>query len=213
LKGEQRNITLLGEREMVERLTTLADGYRRHGDEFYARAPGAAARAQDYFGPGGLLAQFKQLKDTSDEILHLNQENMEEASGEARRTARESLIGFGVALAATAVLALFLAWHTIRAILNPVRALTQSAVAIGAGNLDQVVPVPSRDELGQLAQAFNTMARQLRHYRQTDYARLLRAQRTSQAAIDSFPDPVLVVDAEAHVEMANPAARRLLGIH
>src|SRR5262249_37423154 len=46
----------------------------------------------------------------------------------------------------------------------------------------------------------------------TDYARLLRAQRTSQATIDSFPDPVLVVDTEGQVEMANPAARRLLGV-
>jgi signal transduction histidine kinase len=74
------------------------------------------------------------------------------------------------------------------------------------------VPVLSRDELGQLAEAFNVMARQLRHYRQTDYSRLLRAQRTSQATIDSFPDPILVVDPEGHVEMANPAAQRLFGV-
>src|SRR6202043_1765172 len=92
------------------------------------------------------------------------------------------------------------------------QAVTQSALGIGRGNLDQVVPVTSRDELGELAEAFNGMARQLRHYRQTDYARLLRAQRTSQATIDSFPDPVLVIDTEDHVEMANPAARRLLGV-
>ena len=32
------------------------------------------------------------------------------------------------------------------------------------------------------------------------------------ATIDSFPDPVLVVDDQSHVEMANPAARRLLGV-
>jgi two-component system, NtrC family, sensor histidine kinase KinB len=105
-----------------------------------------------------------------------------------------------------------LALHTIHSILRPIRAMTQSALAIGLGNLDQVVPVTSQDELGRLAEAFNTMGRQLRHYRQTDYARLLRAQRTSQATIDSFPDPVLVVDAESHVEMANPAAQRLLGV-
>ena len=55
------------------------------------------------------------------------------------------------------------------------------------------------------------MARQLRQYRQTDYARLLRAQRTSQATIDSFPDPVLVVDPDGKVEMANPVAQRLFG--
>src|SRR5207249_9612152 len=94
----------------------------------------------------------------------------------------------------------------------PIQAVTRSARGIGGGNLDQVVPVGSRDELGQLAEEFNTMARQLRTYRQTDYSRLLRAQRTSQASIDSFPDPVLVVDPEGRVEMANPAAQRLLGV-
>jgi signal transduction histidine kinase len=96
--------------------------------------------------------------------------------------------------------------------LQPIQAVTQSALGIGRGNLDQVVPVTSRDELGELAEAFNVMARQLRQYRQTDYSRLLRAQRTSQATLNAFPDPVLVVDTEGRVEMANPAARRLLGV-
>src|SRR5262249_10532412 len=42
--------------------------------------------------------------------------------------------------------------------------------------------------------------------------RLLRAQRTAQATIDSFPVPVLVVDPAGCVELANPAARQVLGV-
>jgi PAS domain S-box-containing protein len=209
---EQDNITLPGEGELVEELTALTEKYRRIGNVFYAKSAGDPRRGNDYFATGGLLDTFKGIKEVADQILRLNQENMEEASRDARRTARESLIGFGIGLAVTAIIAIWLAWHTVRAILRPVQSLTDSAVAIGAGNLDQVVAVSSRDELGQLAQAFNTMARHLRHYRQTDYARLLRAQRTSQATIDSFPDPVLVVDTEGHVEMANPAAQRIFGV-
>ena len=56
------------------------------------------------------------------------------------------------------VLAVFLVANTIRMIAYPVRAATESAVAIGAGNLDQVVPITSDDALGRLASAFNTMA-------------------------------------------------------
>ena len=40
----------------------------------------------------------------------------------------------------------------------PVRDLTQATEAIAAGNLDQRVNVRSSDEIGRLAQAFNTMA-------------------------------------------------------
>ena len=89
--------------------------------------------------------------------------------------------------------------------------MTESATAIGKGNLDQLVPAAAQDELGALAEAFNTMARQLRDYRQSQQTRLLRVQRSTQATVDAFPNPVLVVDAEGHVETANPAARRILG--
>ena len=129
-----------------------------------------------------------------------------------KRLARSLLIWYSLGLACGIVLAVFLVANTIRLIVYPVRAATESAVAIGAGNLDQVVPITSDDELGQLASAFNTMARQLREFRQSHKAQLIRAQRTSQATIDSFPDPVLVVDPEGRVEMDNPAARRLFGL-
>jgi signal transduction histidine kinase len=69
-----------------------------------------------------------------------------------------------------------------------------------------------RDELGQLAEAFNAMTRQLRVYRQSNLDQLLRAQRTAQATIDSFPDPVLVLDPTGRVELANPAAKQVLGV-
>src|SRR4029077_1652264 len=145
---------------------------------------------------GGLEDTFKEIKDVSHQILQLNEDNMVQASRAARETANRSLLGFGAGRAAAVVLAAALAWRTIRFVLRPIQAVTRSALAIGAGNLDQVVPVRSHDELGQLPEAFNPMARQLRHYRQSDYAKLLRSQRTGQATIDSFPDPVLVVNSE-----------------
>ena len=60
--------------------------------------------------------------------------------------------------------------------------------------------------------AFNSMARQLRDYRHSHKAQLTRAQKTSQATINSFPDAVLVVDSQQHVDLANPMARRIFGV-
>lgn len=209
---ESGNITEPGEAELVAQLNDLTRRYRQQGEAFYGRDSKDPRRQEDYFGDGGLLDTFRGIRDVADKILRLNQKSMETASLDAKHTARRSLAGIAIGLALAALLAGVLAWRTARVILRPVHELTGSALAIGQGDLNQVVSVPSRDEIGQLAEAFNLMARQLRHYRQTDYAKLLRAQRTSQATIDSFPDPVLVVDAEGSVSMANPAARRLLGV-
>ena len=121
---------------------------------------------------------------------------MKDVDEATKRLARYSLIWYGGGLACGIVLAVFLVANTIRTILYPVRAATESAVAIGAGNLDQVVPITSDDELGQLAAAFNTMARQLREFRQIAQGPIDPRQQTSQATIDSFPEPVLVVDPE-----------------
>jgi signal transduction histidine kinase len=212
LAKEESNITLPGEGDRAKELRGLTTKYRAQAEDFYRRTPRDLERERDYFGDDGLLHTFQRIKVVSEQILRMNEESMERASGDARDTARQSLIGFAFGLAVATMLALLLMWQTSRAILQPIRSITESALAIGRGDLDQVVPVRSRDEIGQLADAFNTMARQLRHYRQTDYAKLLRAQRTSQATIDSFPDPVLVIDLEDRVEMANPAAQRLLGV-
>ena len=99
-----------------------------------------------------------------------------------------------------------------REFVNPMRELAASARKIGHGDFSQRATPSSVHEIAVVAQAFNTMAHHLREYRQSQSAQLLRAQQTIQATIDSFPDPVLVIDTDGAVEMANPAARRLMGV-
>jgi signal transduction histidine kinase/HAMP domain-containing protein len=212
LSDEQRNITLPGEGELVQRLEELTERYARRGMDFYAQAARSTRRKDLYYGKDGLLALFKDIKTVSTEILQINQQNMKDAARESRELASNSLMWFAAATTAAVPLAIVLALSTGRTILRPIGALTQAARGISAGNLDQVVPYLARDELGDLAHAFNTMARHLRDIRQSHMSRLLRAQRTSQATIDSFPDPVVVIDSEGRVEMANPAAQHLLGV-
>jgi signal transduction histidine kinase len=215
LAKEQTNVTLPGEQELVDRLTALTAEYRRHGDAFWQLTDGSA-RSRAYFGeeggPDRLYQLFKKIKTTTAAILELNQNSMEEASADAKASAASSAAWLSAGVVVALLLAGLLAWRTVRDVLRPIRAVTEAARGIAAGDLDQVVPQPAGGELGALAEAFNAMASRLRDYRRSQISRLLRAQQAGQAAIDSFPDPVLVLDTTGTVEMANPAARRLLGI-
>jgi PAS domain S-box-containing protein len=145
-------------------------------------------------------------------VLEINQKNMMDENDRARETAESSTRLMLFALLGSAAVASLIAVAASRAILDPIRAVTRGARAMAKGDLDQVVPSTTRDELGELAEAFNEMARTIRNFRQAGTARLLRAQQTAQATIDSFPDPVVVVDPTGSVERANPAAREVLGV-
>src|SRR5262249_1657902 len=146
LRDEQNNITLPGEAELVQELTALTERYRRQGEAFYGLPAEDRGRHEAYYGPGGLLETFSATKEVSGRILRINQENMEWASRQAKDTARSSLAWFAAGLAAAVLLAGVLAWHTVRSILRPIQAVTHAAQGIRAGNLDQVVPVLSKDE-------------------------------------------------------------------
>lgn len=208
---EHGNVTLRGEQGMVDRLTTLRGEYYQQADRFFRLGPGATEqRRRLYFAR--LLPLFQDIKRAADQVLDLNQRNMEEESARASQAAAASTRLMVVVLLGAAVVATAIALVLSRSILGPIQAVTRGTRAMTRGDLDQVVPVLSRDELGELAAAFNSMARTIREFREAGTARLLRAQKTAQATIDSFPDPIVVVDPTGAVERANPAARRVLGV-
>lgn len=214
---EEHNITIFPrEQELVDQLRTLRKEYRTQGEKFFKAPNGSPDREAAFLGSAegpGLRKLFEEIKNVSGEILRINQENMESARDEARKTARTALIGFCFSLAGLMIPVVGIAWYLLRAILRPIREVTEAAQAIaGSGQLDREVPIFSRDELGQLAEAFNAMTRQLREYRRSNLNRMMRAQKTAQATIDSFPDPILVIEPQGKVELANPAAARLLGV-
>lgn len=211
LKIERGNITLPGEQQLADDLARWSARYIDLADRFFALPTDRAEeRRRMYFGQ--ILPAFRRIKGRADDVLHINQANMEAMDRRARHAASMSTRLMLGALLGAAAVATVAALVLSRSILEPIGAVTRGARAMAGGDLDQVVPVLTRDELGELAVAFNTMARTIREFRAAGTARLLRAQKTAQATIDSFPDPVVVLEPSGAVERANPAARRLLGV-
>ena len=82
---------------------------------------------------------------------------------------------------------------------------------MAGGDLDARVIVNSHDEVGVLAAEYNRMAERIRQLRNSDMGKLMVAQQTTEAAIDSLYDPVIVTDDEGCVTRLNLAAEEIFG--
>jgi signal transduction histidine kinase len=199
------------EGEKAERLKRLFRQYRSSIKTMGDPAVGREARRKAYFSE--LQPLFQQIKETADDIQRMNQRNMVEMDTQARRQASSVKQQMYFMLFASTVVAAGFLFLTGKWILRPITRLILSANEIRKGNLDLVVQSNSRDEIGQLSEAFNEMAASLREFRRTDQARLLRVQRSTQLAFDSLPDAIAVLNTAGEVEMATDAARDAFGLN
>ncbi|MBV8414875.1 MAG: HAMP domain-containing protein, partial [Verrucomicrobia bacterium] len=163
LRKELNNITLPGEGELADKIKVSEQRYQALAKAFWSTSD-LDARRRMYFSE--LLPLFTEIKNNAQEVIRINQDNMVQADHRARSLSKESIRAMVLLLLFGVVLAVAMAYGLQRAILKPIQSLTTVSKEMGEGKLDQVVPVQSKDELGQLADAFNKLASKLRAYRQ-----------------------------------------------
>lgn len=205
---QKSNVTVAGEGVVVARLDSL---WRRY-DSLLAGIGNAAPSRLDAARIEAMWKEARALSEGSQAVIDVNVKNIFSMDGQVKKSAAQARRTLILLLVGGVVLALVLSSVTSAWVTAPVRTLTDSVREVGKGNLDLVVAVPSRDELGELAEAFNAMAGKLREFRRSDRQRMWRIHRTTQNAIDSLPDAVAVVAPDGKVEMGNGAARRVFGL-
>jgi len=210
LKTELDNITLPKEGEKARRVRQLYVEYKTILESVIAPNVAPMFRRHAYFS--GVLPIFQEIKDTADEILRMNQENMNAANDKARLKAASARKRMYILLFAGTVVAVGFFFFTSRWILLPIKRLIKSADEIGHGNLDLVVQNESRDEIGRLSEAFNSMAASLREFRRSNQAKLFRIEHLTQRIFDRLPDAVAVLDLDGRVEIATELARDVFGL-
>jgi signal transduction histidine kinase len=201
------NVTLPGEREASQHLANLWWEYRDHYQKFNDVQTG---RSDLY--KKDLLPRYDELKQVAQHVADMNMSNMVSVDGQVKRTllaVRNTLL---ILVIAGTLLAAVVVWTAGASILRPLRDFTQSARQIEAGNLDLNLKPRSKDEIGELAEAFNSMTSRLREFKRIDHDRLMRSEQTTQLAIDSLPDAVFVIGPDDTIEISNDAARSYFGI-
>ena len=205
---QEQNITESGEdaatRLLRQRFTEYQAAFARLG------AAPLPERLGLYFEV--LEPVYQGVQAAAGEILALNQDAMARKSERARRAAERNSSFVVVVTIGALALGLISSLALTARLLRPLGILSQTVRRIGEGDLAARARVGGKDEIYALAQEFNTMADRLGQYRTSSLGELLQAQQASQAAIDSLPDPVLVLDPAGGVLNLNGAAEAMLRI-
>jgi len=146
------------------RVEFLQDARQRY--EHLVAAMIAAVQAGDHVDAERLLHEIDRIRDEFEMRMEAARNDMRQiASGAILGTRRyqQKVIDIAlVLLVIAALVGLTVAAAVTNSMVRPVHRLLDGANAVENGALDTVVPVTSRDEIGRLTQAFNSMVGELR---------------------------------------------------
>lgn len=109
-----------------------------------------------------------------------------------------------ISLAITTVFAFFLSSR----ITKPLRNLRTQALKVSKGDYSQIVPVNSRDEIGELSRAFNTMSSEIQQHMDA----LSSSKNIRDSLINSMVEGVLGFNDKKEVILSNDMAQNIIPI-
>jgi two-component system phosphate regulon sensor histidine kinase PhoR len=105
------------------------------------------------------------------------------------------------------LLAVLAAWLITHRLTRPIRDLTKASHRISSGQYGEKITTGTRDEIGQLAQAFNEMSTSLK----TTVDNMTTEKNRLSGILANMADGVIMTDAGGDITVANRAAGKLLG--
>src|SRR5258708_2269894 len=187
LVAEEHNITLPGEQQLADSLRQQFTAYE-NGVKRFNEITDPDQKRQFYFST--LQPLGTKIKDTAQEVIRINEENMLNANQGARSLSTNSSRYLSLAVAVGIIASLFFSFGLQRSIFRSLHTLNSVAKELGEGNLDQLVPVSSNDEMGHLPQAFTNSAPNVPAYRQAPPHQGLHARQTPPSTLPPLPAPL-----------------------
>lgn len=207
---DEENSRLSASSEEKKQIAKLIDAYKIYEEQ--ARAflqlpdqPEVAWRTTAH----KLGQNTGELLDMVDQLALTHEQGLKSGNQDTHANVVGTIRSLILLMITAGIVAIYASMRLSRGLLEPLISLTSSIRRLGEGNLDQTVPVLSKDELGVLATTFNQMAAQLRQYKAIASDELVRLTMTIRVTLASFPDPIFVLNSSGAVEFRNPAGDQL----
>ncbi|MFW6057719.1 MAG: HAMP domain-containing protein [Persicimonas sp.] len=195
LEAARANITIDGERALLERIDRDYDTYIELREELIAQPPSsplAVYHRQTH-------PRFDSVRTSVIELIEMNREAIAEADRQARQTALQNGVWLGV-LVTIALLSLVLMSRALKEqLLARLTYFNKVIEAIAAGDTRRRLQVRSGDELGTIARHFNAAVDTQEELRAEAQGRLNEQRQLLLGVLDHWSEPVALLGLDASV--------------
>ena len=205
------NITVEVEDRVVKSIESGYSSYLQHVAQLKSIATGGVRKTNTFYHET-IIPAFLSIRDTCIRLREINQQNMFKVSYRAHFIAKRAI--WSMAIIGVLAIGIGLGFSLVLSnlLVKPVREMVEATRKIAEGNYNIQVSTHSSDELGQLANEFNSMAQTLKGFHDLNVEQIMAEKQKSEAIIRSIDDGILLVDAEFRVTGINPMARRILEV-
>lgn len=191
LRMQEKNITEPGEKDLTNSL----------------RVNFGKARSQ--MNDEGLRIRIR--KDIS-MIMQLNLQAINKKNEAAKASTEKAKTIITLILTICILIGLTFSFNFPNLIASPIATLTNGIRAIAAKNYGERIHLNRKDEFGELAAAFNSMAEKLDEYEHSNLSRILFEKKRAETVINSLKDASIGIDQKGIILFANEQALQLLNL-
>lgn len=191
LQLQEDNITEPGEKEMTESLRKKFNRLKKEG--MVDSLP--------------LLIR----KDISG-IMQVNLQAIDNKNQAVQASAQRAKTIITICLTVCLLLGFTFLFNFPSLVASPIASLTEGIKAIANKNYGQRIHLNRKDEFGDLANAFNSMAEKLDEYEHSNLSKIMFEKQRAEAVINSLKDASIGIDNKGVVLFANQQALQLLNL-
>ncbi|SNA75191.1 HAMP domain-containing protein [Flavobacterium psychrophilum] len=133
------------------------------------------------------------------EIMGLNMKAIKQKSDIAKHTAETANLWIAITGTLCFLIAFNLLVNLPNNIANPIQELTESIKEIANKNYSKRVHFMSHNEFGDLAKSFNTMAKKLEEYHNSNLYKLSFEKKRLETLINNMHDPIVGLDEQGFI--------------
>ncbi len=191
LRLQENNITEPGEKELT---TSLRQNFER---------------LKQPHSPDSIRAK---MRENISGIMQLNLMAIDKKNQAAQASADRAKTIIIVILTACFLMGFTFLFNFPSLVASPIASLTEGIKAIAEKNYSQRVHLNRKDEFGDLANAFNSMAERLDDYEHSNLSKILFEKQRAEAVINSLKDASIGIDNKGVILFANQQALQLLSL-